>query len=70
MHDEALLTPYSVWRHSKGGLYTVIGVSTQSTNGPGDGFARVVVYCSNKYGKLRHRDLPEFLDGRFTPVKE
>ena len=66
---EADLVPYSTWRNLKGGcLYTVLGISTCSTNGPREGKERVVVYLSHAYQKLRHRDVDEFL-AKFVPVQ-
>jgi hypothetical protein len=59
----ASLKPLSLWRHKKGGLYIVLGISTNSTNGhEGE---QVVVYYSTKYEALRHRVIGEFLDGWF-----
>jgi len=63
-------SPYSVWKHRKGGLYVVIGVATCSTNGDRDGVEKSVVYHSVHYDKLRYRELSEFLDGRFTQVTD
>jgi hypothetical protein len=61
--------PLSTWRHLKTwGTYTVLGVSVSPTNGPGERMDRVVVYVSHTYQALRHRDLGEFMDGRFEPV--
>jgi hypothetical protein len=68
VYDSALLTPYSLWRHRKGDLYVVLGVSQCSTNGS-EG-KESVVYYSLKYKALRDRVLHEFLDGRFVPVEE
>ncbi len=62
------LLPLSVWYHPMShGFYTVIGVSTCSTNGPNDNKEEVVVYFSHKHRKLWHRAIEEFLDGRFVP---
>jgi hypothetical protein len=62
MSDAADLQPYSTWRNLKGGsLYTVLGISTCSTNGPREGKEQVVVYISHTYQRLRHRDVSEFL---------
>lgn len=58
-----------VWTHKKrGGVYHVLGISTCSTNGPRDSQEEVVVYFSMTYQKLRHRDVEQFLDGRFEPI--
>jgi hypothetical protein len=66
-YTEELLRPLSTWRHARtGSTYTVLGVSESSTNG--EEGKRVVVYVSHTYQQLRHRDLSEFLDGRFEPV--
>ncbi len=60
--------PYSTWVHVKsGGTYTVLGVSRDSTNGPGEG-KECVVYLSHAYQALRHRGLQEFTDGRFVEL--
>lgn len=67
-YSEELLYPLSTWRHGKtGNTYTVLGVSTSSTNGPGEEGKRVVIYVSHTHQQLRHRDIAEFLDGRFCP---
>jgi hypothetical protein len=66
-YSRDFLTPGSLWRHGKGGMYVVLGISTCSTNGERDGKEEVVVYWSFKYESLRHRDVTEFLDGRFQP---
>jgi hypothetical protein len=67
-YSEELLVPLSTWRHVKtGSTYTVLGVSTSSTNGPGEGVDKVVIYVSHTHQQLRHRDIAEFLDGRFCP---
>lgn len=69
MYSEECLNPFSVWTHTKsGGTYIVLGVSTCSTNGPCEGVERVVVYMSTTYQQLRHRDVKQFLDGRFVPM--
>lgn len=64
---DSVLKP-GLWAHRKGGLYLVLGVSEDSTNGENEG-AVYVVYYSLKYQRLRHRRLEEFLDGRFTPLR-
>ncbi len=69
-YTEDDLAPLSVWKHRKGGIYVVLGLSICSTNGPLEGQERVVVYRSVKYGHLRHRAAEEFLDGRFQKVRE
>jgi hypothetical protein len=68
MYDRALVTPLSRWMHVKTkSTYTALGVSRCSTNGPGEG-VECVVYWSDTYRGLRHRDADEFLDGRFVPL--
>ncbi len=63
------LTPYSTWKHVKtNSTYTVLGISLQGTNGPGEHEAECVIYVSHTHGHLAHRDISEFLDGRFQPV--
>jgi hypothetical protein len=51
-----------------GSLYHVFGISLCSTNGPLCGVERNVVYFSIDYQGFRHREVNEFLDGRFVPV--
>ncbi len=66
--EESLLTPFSTWHHpATRSTYTVLGVSVCSTNGPRCGKERVVVYLSHTYSELHHREITEFLDGRFRP---
>lgn len=55
-----------VYRHYKGGLYTVLMVARCSDNGPNDG-ADVVVYVSHATGQVYTRMASEFF-GRI--VKE
>lgn len=67
--SEDALTQYSVWYHPKGGgVYLVTGVSTSSTNGDHQEGQRVVHYLSFKYREPRHREISQFLDGRFVPL--
>lgn len=62
------LKAHPVWRHvATDSLYHVLGVSRCSTNGERDGKEECVVYFSMDYQALRHREVGEFLDGRFTP---
>lgn len=49
---------HRVWRHRKGGVYTVVGVLS------GD-----VVYVAHKDGAMWYRPADEFLDGRFEPLE-
>lgn len=68
-YPEHMVTQYSVWHHVKtSSLYVVLGVATQSTNGPGEHKARAVIYYSLSHGHLCYRDTVEFLDGRFCPI--
>lgn len=61
--------PYSIWHHVKtNSLYVVLGVATQSTNGPGEHKNKAVVYWSLSHGQICYCDLDEFTDGRFQPV--
>lgn len=50
--------PFSVYRHYRGGLYTVVGVAIDSTNSRAH--KRTVVYTSHLYGGLHVRDEEEF----------
>lgn len=66
--------PLTVWRHLKtNSYYTVIGTSRCSTNGQEDELA--VVYVSHERLMVHHRELSEFMDGRFefvmrtTPIR-
>lgn len=56
-----------MWRHIKtNNIYTVLGISTCSTNGEQNG-KQSVVYM-NSEGEMFNRDMVEFLDGRFEPM--
>lgn len=50
----------SVYKHYKGGRYLVLHITEESTN------ARIgnmgVVYVSLTYGKVKHRELSEFIE--------
>lgn len=66
MDEPAILT---VWYHFKtAAMYTVIGTSICSTNGHED--ERAVVYISNEKHMIHHRELSEFMDGRFRFVED
>lgn len=58
--------PYSTWLHRGGSTYTVLGVSQCSTNG--NESERAVIYVSHTYGVLHHREVSEFMDGRFKQI--
>jgi len=49
---------HRVWRHRKGGVYTVFGV-----------LAGIVFYAAHKDGTMWYRPADEFLDGRFEPLE-
>ncbi|MEK7063349.1 MAG: DUF1653 domain-containing protein [Patescibacteria group bacterium] len=52
--------PNRIYSHYRGGKFLVLFVSDDSTNSrPGN---RVVVYVSLTYGKVKSRDLSEFLE--------
>lgn len=61
----------SVWRHKKKSLYAIVGVAQgcDSSNLGLEGQA-IVVYRSLAEGNLYCRPKEEFLDGRFTPIKD
>lgn len=48
-----------LYRHYKGGVYTVVGVAHDSTNGPGEG-RWLVIYISADVGILNARDINQF----------
>jgi hypothetical protein len=60
-----------VYEHYKGGKYLVLGVAEESTNARTG--TQVVIYISLTYGKMKCRDLQEFLelvswpDGQMKP---
>lgn len=47
-----------LYRHYKGGLYAVLGIATDSTNGRND--ARMVLYWSLAKQKLLVREISQF----------
>jgi len=57
------------WHDGTQDWYFVTGISTCSTNGPRDGKERVVHYYSQTRKEPRHREIGEFLDGRFLPLR-
>jgi hypothetical protein len=68
--DRSLLKPYSTWRHVKtDSLYVVLGIGTCSTNGLGEHKEESVIYVSLTHEHLCYREISEFLDGRFVPVR-
>ncbi len=67
MYDENRLQPLTPWLHVKTGhLYVVLGVGVCGTNDDRNG-ERAVVY--HRDGSLYYRDVAEFLDGRFVPIR-
>lgn len=61
---------YSLWKHVKREcVVRIICVSTCQTNSdPGCGSRRDVVYMEIENLEIHHRELSEFIDGRFVPV--
>ncbi|MDP3954668.1 MAG: DUF1653 domain-containing protein [bacterium] len=55
---KSLILPNEVYKHYKGGLYTVLMLADESTNKLVG--RKVVVYISHTYGKIKVRDLNEF----------
>ena len=53
----------SVWRHRKGGLYTVIAIGIREADRSAD-----VIYRCRASGTLYTRPASEFFDGRFKRV--
>ncbi|MBU2103871.1 DUF1653 domain-containing protein [Patescibacteria group bacterium] len=49
------------YEHYKGGLYTVLFVTEETTN-ERKGNNGGVVYVSRTYGKIKHRDFDEFTE--------
>ena len=49
-----------VYKHYKGGRYLVLCIAEESTNTRVG--TRGVVYISLTYGKIKHRDLAEFVE--------
>lgn len=52
--------PGKVYTHYKGGRYTVLLIVEESTNARKGSVG--VVYVSLTYGKIKHRDLAEFVE--------
>lgn len=62
------VSPGQRFRHYRGGLYKLLVVARESTNGPREGDA-CIVYQSMAYpSQIYVRDADEFLDGRFKKV--
>lgn len=66
--------PQGVYRHYKGGLYTVLMTARCSDNGPTENWV-VVVYVSHTTGEVRTRFIEEFTEevngvDRFHLVRE
>lgn len=55
------ITSGANYRHFKGGLYTVLFQAEESTNARKGGSGGVI-YVSHTYGKIKYRDLDEFLE--------
>lgn len=67
MYDCLMFHKVKMWRHVKtNNIYSILGISTCSTNGEQNG-KQSVVYMSSE-GELYNRDTVEFLDGRFEPM--
>lgn len=49
------------YKHYKGGLYTALFVAEETTN-IRKGGSGGVVYVSRTYGKIKYRDLDEFIE--------
>lgn len=49
-----------IYKHYRGGRYTVLAISTESTNSRVGALG--VVYISLTYGIIKHRDLSEFIE--------
>lgn len=79
MYNEFNVQSGKIYKHYKGGLYTVLFVAEETTNARKGGSGGVV-YVSHTYGTIKYRDLDEFTeevewpDGvkkqRFVPTEE
>lgn len=58
-----------LYLHYKGGFYTVLFVTTNSTNGSSDEGKEMVVYVSLTTGKLKVRELEQFCEKVVWPVE-
>lgn len=61
MNAEQPIQSGKTYKHYKGGLYTVLFLAEETTNerrGNNGG----VVYVSHTYGKIKYRDLDEFIE--------
>ncbi len=71
MKNSSLPIPGKIYRHQKGGRYTVLHIADDSTNKREGN--KVVVYVSLTYGTVKCRDLEEFMqvvvwpDGKKRP---
>ncbi|MBU1292929.1 DUF1653 domain-containing protein [Patescibacteria group bacterium] len=61
MNKEEVIQSGKTYQHYKGGLYTVLFVTEETTN-ERKGNAGGVVYVSHTYGKIKHRDVDEFVE--------
>lgn len=61
MNDNQMISSGKIYRHHKGGLYTVLFLAEEATNAR-KGNNGGVVYVSHTYGKIKYRDLDEFVE--------
>lgn len=61
MKKEETIQSGKTYEHYKGGRYTVLFVTEETTNAR-KGNSGGVVYVSHTYGKIKHRDLDEFIE--------
>lgn len=57
---EPKVYPGAIYRHHKGGRYTVLAIAEETTNSRQGQFT--VIYVSHTYGKIQTRDLKEFCE--------
>ncbi len=61
MNPEQAIQSGRTYRHFKGGLYTVLFTAEETTN-KRKGNNGGVVYVSHTYGKIKYRDIDEFIE--------
>lgn len=61
MNKESHIQSGKTYKHYKGGLYTVLFLAEETTN-ERKGNNGGVVYVSHTYGKIKYRDLDEFIE--------
>jgi hypothetical protein len=61
MDNKQTIQSGKTYKHYKGGLYTVLFVAEETTNAR-KGNNGGVVYVSHTYGKIKYRDLDEFIE--------